>query len=159
MKITSKTDIPAILSSKALNHSPDSDLLPKPKPHRPPRRKASCSAAGVRLRRDGALSGRRSRPETPLLQWKFDDGVKEQRPPPETSRESRRKRKVAVVSGRKLAAVLWRLLPPEVPPSTGHGEKSDFPKKDRLGFQVILILRFVLLDCLEFLKLSEKSNV
>ncbi|PSR85338.1 hypothetical protein CEY00_Acc33328 [Actinidia chinensis var. chinensis] len=135
MKITSKTDIPAILSSKALNHSPDSDLLPKPKPHRPPRRKASCSAAGVRLRRDGAPSGRRSRPETPLLQWKFDDGVKEQRPPPETSRESRRKRKVAVVSGRKLAAVLWRLLPPEVPPSTGHGEKSDFPKKDRLGFQ------------------------
>ncbi|PSS06136.1 hypothetical protein CEY00_Acc19409 [Actinidia chinensis var. chinensis] len=135
MKITSKTDLPAILSSKALNHSPDSDLQPKPKPQKPSRRKASCSAAGVRLRRDGATAGRRSRPETPLLRWKFDDGAKEQRPQLETGRESRRRRKEAVVSGRKLAAVLWKLLPPEVPPAAALSEKCDFPKKDRLGFQ------------------------
>ncbi|KAL7186546.1 hypothetical protein ACSBR2_028307 [Camellia fascicularis] len=135
MKITRNTDLPSILSSKPLNPSPDSDLFHKSKSQRPPRRKSrspGCSAAGLRLKRDVAPAARRSRPETPLLRWKFHDGAKEQKPPPELGRKSRRKErgrgKEVVVSSRKLAAVLWRLQLPEVTPAV-------LPKKDQLGFQ------------------------
>ncbi|GMP65365.1 hypothetical protein CsSME_00026189 [Camellia sinensis var. sinensis] len=135
MKITRSTDLPSILSSKPLNPSPDSDLFHKSKSQRPPRRKSrspGCSVAGLRLKRDVAPAARRSRPETPLLRWKFHDGAKEQKPPPELGRKSRRKErgrgKEVVVSSRKLAAVLWRLQLPEVTPAV-------LPKKDQLGFQ------------------------
>ncbi|KAI8009026.1 Uncharacterized protein LOK49_LG07G03373 [Camellia lanceoleosa] len=135
MKITRNTDLPSILSSKPLNPSPDSDLFHKSKSQRPPRRKSrspGCSAAGLRLKRDVAPAARRSRPETPLLRWKFHDEAKEQKPPPELGRKSRRKErgrgKEVVVSSRKLAAVLWRLQLPEVTPAV-------LPKKDQLGFQ------------------------
>ncbi|XP_028073655.1 uncharacterized protein LOC114276109 [Camellia sinensis] len=136
MKITRSTDLPSILSSKPLNPSPDSDLFHKSKSQRPPRRKSrspGCSVAGLRLKRDVAPAARRSRPETPLLRWKFHDGAKEQKPPPELGRKSRRKERGIlewrwVVSSRKLAAVLWRLQLPEVTPAV-------LPKKDQLGFQ------------------------
>jgi len=131
MKITNKTTFPSIHPSKSLNLSPDSDLFHKSQPHRPPRRKTR-SPAGVRFKRDRPPAGKRSRPETPLLHWKFDEREKEERPPPEFGRESRRREKEAVVSARKLAAVLWRLQPPEVASGV---EKLGGLKKDRLGFQ------------------------
>ncbi|KAL6965539.1 hypothetical protein U1Q18_036589 [Sarracenia purpurea var. burkii] len=77
--------------------------------------KADLSAAGVRLKKDGALPGKLSRPETPLLRWKFDGKAKgglfkEGRSPPELVQKSNRKvrwgGKEAVLSARKLAAVL-----------------------------------------------------
>ncbi|KAA8523681.1 hypothetical protein F0562_010104 [Nyssa sinensis] len=98
MKITRNTDLAAILSSKALNPSPDSDLLQKAASRKPPRRKTRNSSvgAGVRLKRDGAPSGKRSRPETPLLRWKFDDrekdvDFKDEKSLPEVSGKSGRK--------------------------------------------------------------------
>ncbi|KVH94684.1 hypothetical protein Ccrd_003259 [Cynara cardunculus var. scolymus] len=75
MKITGKTDLPAIISSKVLNFTPDSDLLQKPILRKQVSRKSRNSGGGVRLRRDGVPAGgkRGSRPETPLLRWKFDE--------------------------------------------------------------------------------------
>lgn len=137
MKITGKTDLHAIISSKGLNPStPDSDLLQKSKSHRPPRRKARSpgySGTGVRF----SAVKRSSRPETPLVHWKFDDGgdkVKEERSSaaPEFGLKSRRKVKEAV-SARTLAAVLWRLQLPES--GDRGGERCDLGKNDRLGFQ------------------------
>ncbi|XAR56687.1 hypothetical protein NMG60_11037262 [Bertholletia excelsa] len=150
MKITGKSDLPAILSSKHVNPSPDSDPLQKPKPPRVSRRKGRSPrypAAGVRLKRDGAPTGKRSRPETPLLRWKFDAGEaestdppgKEERLPPEIGRKGRRRvrgtTKEGAVSVRKLAAVLWRLLLPEVPSCGGGGDRATVPKVDHLGFR------------------------
>ncbi|KAL7217955.1 hypothetical protein ACSBR2_011224 [Camellia fascicularis] len=137
MKITGKTDLHAILFSKALNPTtPDLDLLQKSKSHRPPRRKARSpgySGTGVRF----SAVKRSSRPETPLVHWKFDDGgdkVKEERSSaaPEFGLKSRRKVKEAV-SARTLAAVLWRLQLPES--GDRGGERCDLGKNDRLGFQ------------------------
>ena len=128
MKITTDTDLPAILSSKPLNPSPDSDLLHKPRKSLPRKaRNLSFSGAGVRLRgREGAPSGRRSRPETPLLKWKFEDKG-------ESKKSSGRKLEVPV-SARKIAAGLWRVHLLEVP--TDAGDWCSLPKKDRLGSQV-----------------------
>ncbi|XAR67452.1 hypothetical protein NMG60_11002221 [Bertholletia excelsa] len=146
MKINAKSDLPAIASSRALNPLLRSDLLQRSKSQKPSRRRTKspgCSSAGVRLKRDGAPSGRRSRPETPLLKWKFDDrgGIAKdakESSPPEFDRKSRRKlrgrrKEVALVSARKLAAVLWRLRPPKVAAKAGRGGQR--PKNDRLGFQ------------------------
>ncbi|KAL6970888.1 hypothetical protein U1Q18_030568 [Sarracenia purpurea var. burkii] len=93
------------------------------------------------------LAGKRCRPETALLRWKFDGGAKgglfkEGRSPPEVVQKSNRKvrggGKEAVVSARKLAAVLWWLQQPEVPPTTGRRrERFSLSKNDRLGFQAV----------------------
>ena len=56
MKITGKTDLPAIISSKVLNFTPDSDLLQKPISRKQVSRKSRNSDDGVRLRRDEALT-------------------------------------------------------------------------------------------------------
>ncbi|CAK9178166.1 unnamed protein product [Ilex paraguariensis] len=131
MKITGgKADLQAIVSAKALNPSPDSDLIKKYSSRKPPRRKTKSprfSGSGARLNRDfGAPTGRRSRPETPLLRWKFDErrqrdvDAKEENLSPEMCRKSGRKADIAV-SARKLAAGLWRLQLPEVP-NNGAGQ-------------------------------------
>lgn len=135
MKITAgEKELQEGLSSKQLNPLQSLDLLEKPsKAGKPPRRKSRGSGNGVRLRKDSG-GKRSSRPETPLLQWKFDEvGVedgnefsKEEKSPPEGGRRNGRKVR-AVVSARKLAAGIWRMQLPEV--STGGGE--------RLGFQVL----------------------
>lgn len=100
---------------------PPSDLPDKPIfPRKPPRRKPKTSGAGVRLKREpGASSAKRSsRPETPLLRWKFDEGnvksnlVEEEKSSGEAGRKSGRRTR-AVVSARKLGAGLWRLRLPE----------------------------------------------
>ncbi|KAL3503508.1 hypothetical protein ACH5RR_037957 [Cinchona calisaya] len=132
MKITSlKAELQEGLSSK-LNPFQSSDLLEKPiKPGKPPRRKSKGSGYGVRLRKDSG-GKRSSRPETPLLPWKYDGvGVgdenefsKEEKSPPEGVRRNGRKVR-AMVSARKLAAGIWRMQLPEIPASGG----------ERLGFQ------------------------
>ncbi|XP_015082878.1 uncharacterized protein LOC107026430 [Solanum pennellii] len=138
MKVTAnnRAELPAIASSKLVNTLPDSDLLQKPFCSRkPPRRKIKNSGgAGVRLRRDiaGAPGGKRSRPSTPLLRWKYNEDVNdnactwEDKSTVEVGRKSGRKVR-NLVSARKLAAGLWRLQLPEVPnipsqklPQAGH---------------------------------------
>ncbi|KAG5546481.1 hypothetical protein RHGRI_018611 [Rhododendron griersonianum] len=144
MKITNKTTtpFPPIQSSKKSlkNLSPDSDLFPKSKPHRPPRRKPRSPAGGVRFKRDRPPASKRSRPGTPLLKWKFDEREKEEeeRPPPEFGRREvrGREREPTAVSARKFAAVLWRLQLPEATIAAASEKSSQLKKeKDRLGFQ------------------------
>lgn len=150
MKITATTElpttIPAILSSRARNASPDSDLISKRSSRKPPRRKARTPAGGARLKRDGAAGGRRSRPETPLLRWKFDDIEREkdanvldvdEKIAPEHGRRSGRKvrkGREVTVSSRRLASGLWRLQLPEVDAAHG-GRWSRQKSEDRLGFE------------------------
>ncbi|XP_009627564.1 uncharacterized protein LOC107767834 [Nicotiana tabacum] len=123
MKVTAnKAELPTITSSKLVNPLPDSDLLHKPFCSRkPPRRKTKNSGTGVRLKRDIA-GGKKSRPETPLLRWKYNEDVNDNaactwdadKSTVELGRKSGRKVKT-LVSARKLAAGLWRLQLPEVP--------------------------------------------
>ena len=154
MKITATTElpttIPAILSSRARNASPDSDLIAKKSSRKPPRRKSRTPAGGARLKRDGAAGGRRSRPETPLLRWKFDDTEREkvasvldvdENIAPEHGRRSGRKvrkSREVTVSARRLAAGLWRLQLPEVD-AVRDGRWSRQKSKDPLGFGVLFL--------------------
>lgn len=102
------------------------------------------------MKLDGAAGGRRSRPETPLLRWKFNDAGKEkdanvldvdEKIAPEHGQKSGRKvrkGKEVTVSARRLAAGLWRLQLPEVDAVRGGGwgrQKS----KDPLGFEVVFL--------------------
>ncbi|XP_058220067.1 uncharacterized protein LOC131330481 isoform X2 [Rhododendron vialii] len=143
MKITNKTTtpFPPIQSSKKSlkNLSPDSDLFPKSKPHRQPRRKPRSPAGGVRFKRDRPPASKQSRPGTPLLKWKFDEREKEEeRPPPEFGRREvrGREREPTAVSARKLAAVLWRLQLPEATIAAAAEKSSQLKKeKNQLGFQ------------------------
>ncbi|KAI3717896.1 hypothetical protein L1987_69807 [Smallanthus sonchifolius] len=146
MKITGKTDLSAIISSKVLNFTPDSDLLQKPISRKQSSRKTRSSGGGVRLKRDGvpAVGKRGSRPETPLLRWKFGegkegdeeekDGEVESEKQSDSGRKMRRGRDVAAVSARKLAAGIWRLQLPDVR-GTGGGELCNVPKNNGVGFQ------------------------
>ncbi|XP_050368512.1 uncharacterized protein LOC126786663 [Argentina anserina] len=118
---------------------PDSDLLPErpPSAHRKPR-----GSALPRLKRAGLPTGKRSRPETPLLKWKIQDtaengndrrkdqnDLEEQEPRDEGGgpRRKGRKGREVPLSARKLAAGLWRLQLPE----TGVERRSA----QQLGFQ------------------------
>ncbi|XP_015061686.1 uncharacterized protein LOC107007535 [Solanum pennellii] len=109
MKITGdKAELPAVTF-------PGLDLLQKST--KPPRRKTNNFAAGVKLRRDiggNTPKGRRSRPETPLLRWKFNEdihdngSVKEEASTVELDRKCSRNNGRTVVSVRKLGAGLFR---------------------------------------------------
>ncbi|XP_076948320.1 uncharacterized protein LOC143620516 [Bidens hawaiensis] len=142
MKITGKTDLPAIISSKALNFPPDSDLLQKPILRKQSSRRTRNSGAGVRLKKDviPAAGKRGSRPETPLLRWKFvegkeeDDGEVESEKQSDSGRKSGRKTKRKDVSARKLAAGLWRLQLPGVR-VTGGGEVGNVAKNNGFVLQ------------------------
>ncbi|XP_016556854.2 uncharacterized protein At5g41620 [Capsicum annuum] len=112
------------------------DLLPKPiNTRKLPRRKTNNFASGVKLRRDiggTTPNGRRGRPETPLLKWKFNEDIQENVSVKEEISSSEVDRKCGrnirgVVSARKLAAGLWRLqlpqvanVPPQKLPQAGH---------------------------------------
>ncbi|KFK35916.1 hypothetical protein AALP_AA4G053200 [Arabis alpina] len=104
------------------------------------RRKAKNPSL-TRYRRSSGFSGRRSRPETPLLKWKVDDRNKERSGGVEdddyevereitSRRKDRRKPSRPVVSVRKLAGGLWRLQVPDAVSSGG-----DRKGKEGLGFQ------------------------
>lgn len=54
------------------NLDPQPSIIRKP-PHRKPR----TTAAGIRLKKDGAPVGKRSRPEAPLSKWKVNEVVKD----------------------------------------------------------------------------------
>ncbi|KAD4386024.1 hypothetical protein E3N88_26193 [Mikania micrantha] len=125
MKITGKTDLPAATSSKVLNFTPDSDLLQKPISRKQPSRRTRNPADGVRLKRDGApAAGKRgSRPETPLLRWKFDEGKEEDEVRSDKPAGNGRN----TVSARKLAAGIWRLRPLDVG-VTGAGDLCNASK-------------------------------
>ncbi|GFP98139.1 uncharacterized protein at5g41620, partial [Phtheirospermum japonicum] len=107
---------------------PPSDLPGNPGfPRKPPRRRTKAPGAGVRLKREpGAPSAKRSsRPETPLLRWKFDEAcgdyksAEEDKSAGEAARKCRRRTR-PVVSARKLAAGLWRLRLPEFDTNVGR---------------------------------------
>lgn len=108
------------------NPPPPSDLPEKPgfPPRKPPRRK---SRGGVRLRRESPNAKRSSRPETPLLRWKFDEGNEKSVAVEEEVRNGRRRNR-AGVSSRKLAAGLWRLRLAELQDNGGQ----------EVGLQVVL---------------------
>ncbi|GAA0138726.1 hypothetical protein LIER_00417 [Lithospermum erythrorhizon] len=118
MKITSVKEDPFGQSSSKPDFGPSqgekSDIFTVKKAKKPPRRKIKKVAG------NGGGEGRRrsSRPGTPLLRWKFDEGNSdfdrgsEERPSPETHRKSGRKVK-KMVSSRKLGALLWRMQLPE----------------------------------------------
>ncbi|XP_054818001.1 uncharacterized protein LOC129317676 [Prosopis cineraria] len=120
MKVSGNSQHPPKCSetiiSRTRNPSPDSDLQPKASHRRKPRTPLA------RFRKNGAPSGRRSRPETPLLKWKTDDKGKNNDPLEHDEksdagcgrRAKGKKQKEASVSVRKLAAGLWRLQQPEM---------------------------------------------
>ncbi|KAG6685761.1 hypothetical protein I3842_12G128300 [Carya illinoinensis] len=145
MKMTGKPELPATfpanLSSKALKSPPDSDLQHKSITRKPSRR---LTGNWTCLKRTGAPSGRRSRPNTPLLRLKLsgcdgngNDRVEDdQKSLRECRRKSRRRKRqdVVVLSARKLAAGLWRLHIPQV--AAGAGEACRlFRGKAQLGLQ------------------------
>ncbi|XP_076924251.1 uncharacterized protein LOC143586639 [Bidens hawaiensis] len=125
MKITGKTDPPATASTKIQTFNPGSDLFQKPISKNQSGRKTRNSGDGVRLRRDGvtAAGKRVSRPETPLLRWKFGEGKEE-------DLEGKDGRKIGrkMVTARQLAAGMWRLQPPEV--VAGGGEVCSVAKNN-----------------------------
>ncbi|KAI7737708.1 hypothetical protein M8C21_011880 [Ambrosia artemisiifolia] len=142
MKVTGKTDLSTIKPYKVPNFTPDSDLLQKPisKKH---------SGRKIRLKNQIPAAGKRgSRPETPLLRWKFveskqkeeeeedkDGEVSEKQSDSgrKSGRKSRRREAAATVSVRKLAAGLWRLQLPEKGVS-GGGELCNGVKNNNNGF-------------------------
>ncbi|XP_057795323.1 uncharacterized protein LOC131011571 isoform X2 [Salvia miltiorrhiza] len=125
MKVTIEKGVGQQIQQPTRNPPPPSDLPEKPgfPPRKPPRRK---TRPGVRLRREsGAPTAKRSsRPETPLLRWKFDEGnqknvaVDEE---VEEAGEPGRRRNRSGVSSRKLAAGLWRLRLAELQDNVAQG--------------------------------------
>ncbi|OVA10545.1 hypothetical protein BVC80_8987g17 [Macleaya cordata] len=99
-------------------------------------RNPGFSGAGIRLKKDGTIGGKRSGPATPLLKWKLDEkdvSVSDDKMP--ESGKNKGRRKVSSVSARKLAGGLWKLQQPEV---NGGGEEVRSSQKkfsDRLGFE------------------------
>ena len=131
---------PSSSSKPTFPLQPDSDLQPE-RPHTARRR---TRASGLpRLKRAGLPTGKRSRPETPLLKWKIEDNADQSRTKdqndlqdePDSEREEAgarrkgRKGREVPMSARKLAAGLWRLQLPE----TGVERRSP---QQQLGFQV-----------------------
>ncbi|KAL3639965.1 hypothetical protein CASFOL_014933 [Castilleja foliolosa] len=110
------------------NPPPPSDLPGNSDfPRKPPRRRTKALGAGVRLKREtGAPSVKRSsRPETPLLKWKFNEGcgeyksAEEDKSAGEAFRKCRRRTR-SVISARKLAAGIWRLRLPDFDTNAGR---------------------------------------
>ncbi|CAN4096701.1 unnamed protein product [Withania somnifera] len=124
MKITGdEAELPTITSLQL-------DLLQKPtNAHKPPRRKTNNFATGVKLRRNiggTTPNGRRSRPGTPLLRWKFNEDIhdnvsaKDEVSLLELDRKCSRNVRT-MVSARKLAAGLFRQQL-----QVDHGQKLGF---------------------------------
>uniref|UniRef100_A0A7N0UPR1 Uncharacterized protein n=2 Tax=Kalanchoe fedtschenkoi TaxID=63787 RepID=A0A7N0UPR1_KALFE len=107
------------------------------------RRVGQIRKAGRRKVRTPKPIGRRSRPETPLLRWKFDDKEDEKEKEEESvlvegeKKCARRavKKDAVMVSARKLAAGLWKLQP-DAAAGTGREERRvSGAVADRLGIQ------------------------
>ncbi|KAK7305106.1 hypothetical protein VNO77_43006 [Canavalia gladiata] len=137
MKISGDVNRPpppftASIALNVRNPSPDSDLQPH---RRTSRRKPRTPA--TRLRR--SASGKRSRPETPLLKWKIHDDRERNGGGGDPLEELGRKKEApatAAVSARKLAAGMWRMQLPEM--AVGDCERRKGLRRigeDRLGVQ------------------------
>ncbi|XP_077243619.1 actin cytoskeleton-regulatory complex pan-like protein [Tasmannia lanceolata] len=144
MKKSEKSHFPTMLSSKTLTPSPDSDLQHRRHDRKPYRRKIrnpSFSGPGIRLKRDGVSSGKRSGPATPLLKWKFDagdfsvDGGKVKESGRKVCRKERDSGEVSV-SARKLGSGLWHFQVQEV--SRVEGTYLSKKSSDRLGFEPVV---------------------
>ncbi|KAK6946906.1 hypothetical protein RJ641_000379 [Dillenia turbinata] len=140
MKISGEAEVPAIFSFKATNPLPDSNLQEKrtsKKPHRRKVKNAVFSGAGG-VKGDKAQGGKKSGgPATPLLKWKFNDGdfsVADEEMPGKGRRKARRE-KEALVSARKLAAILWGLQSPEIPAEAAMSASPSLRRNEKLGFQ------------------------
>ncbi|XP_052208211.1 uncharacterized protein LOC127812005 isoform X2 [Diospyros lotus] len=156
MKTTGDTALQAAVSSKPHNLTPESDLPQRVKTQKPPRRRTTdrgYSSAGERLHKEGnrAPAGKRSRPGTPGLRWKFGGGEKceeislseGRQLPAKFAGKSSRKVREAVVSSRKLAAVLWRVQLPGMTVDAGRGsERSTLSEHGRLGFKFEPVVQF-----------------
>ncbi|CAN1799819.1 Uncharacterized protein At5g41620, partial [Linum perenne] len=125
--------ISKVLPQKQNQQNPDSDLV------RPPRRRTWSL---TRLKRVAPSVGRRSRPETPLLKWKVEEGgqrnggaaaEQDKKGKDEGKRGRKLRNSVNSVSARKLAAGLWRLQSPEA--AVGGGGLGERRRRDGLGFQ------------------------
>lgn len=153
----------SLASVSARTGNPPSGLAESRKPHC----RRSRSASRIRLRRDGTgaggsayATGRRSGgPSTPLLTWKFDvddEGrgggkrkkKKKAKAPEQRGKENgdgrwneREEKPAGVISARMLAAGLWRLQPPEVSTSGGHGARRTIHRPT--GSEVSLVLSLV----------------
>lgn len=138
------------LPGRYVNHPPPSDLYHKSSfTRKPPRRKARIPGVGVLLRREVGLSSvkRSSRPETPLLKWKVDEGneksdsVENEKSSPKVGR-----RAGEIMSARKLAAGLWRLHFPEFQINGGRssGLQVVFLSKD----WIFHVFSLILFNCL-----------
>ncbi|XP_043689576.1 uncharacterized protein LOC122640442 [Telopea speciosissima] len=146
MKISGRTEIPAVLSKSINSKSPDSDIRDRKsdKKTQAQRRKIRnpgfSASGGVRLKKDIAPVGKRSGPGTPLLRWKFDDAnlFVQNDKAPEPARKDSRKMKNAEeipVSSRKLGAALWQLQLPAVSDDAGDGRGQQRKSSDRLGLE------------------------
>ncbi|KAG8386128.1 hypothetical protein BUALT_Bualt03G0116800 [Buddleja alternifolia] len=135
MKITVERSSAQQIRHPKLTSSPSSpsDLPQKHTfPRKPPRRKTKTSGVGARVKRESSKRG--SRPETPLLRWKFGESnsLVEEKPSGEVGRRSGRKVRAAV-SARKLGAALWPLHLPEFHTNGGQIRLGLQPGGDHFG--------------------------
>uniref|UniRef100_A0A7N0TY40 Uncharacterized protein n=1 Tax=Kalanchoe fedtschenkoi TaxID=63787 RepID=A0A7N0TY40_KALFE len=115
------------------------------------RKNGQIRRTGRRKVRTPKPIGRRSRPETPLLRWKFDDKEKEEVKEDDKEKEEEEevaavesekkcgrralKKDAVMVSARKLAAGLWKLQP-DVAAGTGReNRRVSGAVTGQLGFQ------------------------
>ncbi|KAG6592043.1 hypothetical protein SDJN02_13739, partial [Cucurbita argyrosperma subsp. argyrosperma] len=135
---------PAFTCSKSVNLSPELDLQQTPSSRKDSRRRIRNLSL---IKRKSVPTGRRSRPQTPLLKWKVDDRVdgrgEEDEDEKKTESENGEKdlrrmsgERDVVVSARKLAAGFWRFQKPEV---SADGGRSGLRRtvEQRIGFQPV----------------------
>ncbi|KAE8646050.1 hypothetical protein Csa_016254 [Cucumis sativus] len=133
--------IPTFTSSlypKSVNRSPELDLQQTPSSRKDSRRRIRNLSF---IKRKLAPSGRRSRPQTPLLKWKVEERVDgggemdEDEKKSESENGGKDLQRVSgerdvIVSARKLAAGFWRFQKPEV---SVDGGKSGLKRTQEQG--------------------------
>uniref|UniRef100_A0A2P2PIF3 Uncharacterized protein n=1 Tax=Rhizophora mucronata TaxID=61149 RepID=A0A2P2PIF3_RHIMU len=136
MKVTGNLNFTATFPGNTASWKPLNPHLSQPDPDPRPRRRARNPSL-TRLRKSCAPTGRRSRPETPLLKWKIEDRVpnaaaEEDGENPKTGGRRALRKSTRTVSVRKIAAGLWRL---QLPPETLAAGSVERKRKDPLGLQ------------------------
>ncbi|XP_038897756.1 uncharacterized protein LOC120085688 [Benincasa hispida] len=132
------------LYPKSVNQSPELDLQQTPTSRKDSRRRIRNLSL---IKRKLAPSGRRSRPQTPLLKWKVeervDGGGEEDQDEKKSESENGGKdlrqasgERDVIVSARKLAAGFWRFQKPEV---SADGGRNGLRRKQEqgIGFQPV----------------------
>lgn len=135
------------LYSKSVNQSPELDLQQTPSSRKDARRRIRNLSL---IKRKAAPSGRRSRPQTPLLKWKVeersdggDDRAEDEDEKKSVSENGKDLQRISrerdvIVSARKLAAGFWRFQKPEV--SADGGRRNLIRTQEQQpGFQVTVL--------------------